>query len=603
MQLSRKVFAMAWSDRRSRLLSYAHRRIRTTAVCGSRGLRFATSAALVTLLLAAMPPRAANSGLSEDAGDDAQDLLFFGPLRPVWIRLHVTVDGRGFREAWRANVRRLFADADTDHDGRVPLAAPPLTAEQSKTESVAGLAKQAAVYLRQEVAAATADLEKLAREHGNAVTLSVFEEHFRRTAPPFALAVGVGRTSAGQALFPLLDANGDQQLTSDELNAAEARLRIRDFDDNESLTRTELVDAPNSSLAALAQAADERQSSAMPLAGPLAMLDRTPAEAIVQTLLAEYDRDHDGRLSTAGAAAEILPTADQLARLGATPGDELTAKHLEQFHSGSPDLDLKIELGKVAIASRRAGGTRGRRAADDTAPAARLKQRPDGSWEVLLDDARIYLRRNNRDPSKNADPGPGLPTFDADNNGYLDEKELAAIPNLAGAFAGIDSDGDGKIFASELNAYRDRQNRAASVRLLLEVFDKGQELFDHLDRNDDYRLSTRELHAAAEMVKQIDANHDGRLSASEIPQQVELELSRNTPGAAVTERRSIRSGDRVRTAVKRGPSWFQKMDRNDDGEVSPREFLGAAALFKQLDLDHNGVIDANEAEAAKHRAG
>jgi hypothetical protein len=75
-----------------------------------------------------------------------------------------------------------------------------------------------------------------------------------------------------------------------------------------------------------------------------------------------------------------------------------------------------------------------------------------------------------------------------------------------------------------------------------------------------------------------------------------LELSRNTPQAAVTERRSIRGSDRVRAATKRGPAWFQKMDRNDDGELSSREFLGPADVFKRLDKDKNGVLDAAEAE-------
>ncbi|HEX7449119.1 MAG TPA: hypothetical protein VF306_16315, partial [Pirellulales bacterium] len=117
----------------------------------------------------------------------------------------------------------------------------------------------------------------------------------------------------------------------------------------------------------------------------------------------------------------------------------------------------------------------------------------------------------------------------------------------------------------------------------------------HLDANHDYRLSTRELHNAAEILSQIDANHDRRLSADEIPQQLLLELSRNTAAGAQAERRAINREKRVRTATKKGPGWFQKMDRNDDGEVSPREFLGPRAAFAKLDADANGVIDADEA--------
>lgn len=532
------------------------------------------------------------------ADDDAQNLLFFGPLRPIWIRLRVTIDGKPFHECWRASVRQLFTDADKDGDGSIPAAAKDDKSPSKSAESIAVLASAAAVFLGQDLAQARAGLEQAAAKNGGSLMFAAFEDYSRKAAPPFAIAVGVGRTSAGQALFPLLDIDGDQRLTADELNTAEERLRVRDFDDNESLTRLELVDAPNTSLAAMSQVTDESRASPLPMAGPMALVDdSTSPELVRDILLAEYDRDHDGKLATSGSSPEITPTAAQFARLDVGAGGPLSGTALTKFCTGQPDLELKVELGKVSLTSRRFGTSRSRAAAEGDA-GPRLKQRPDGSWDVTLDDARVYLRRNNRDPSKNNDSGPSVQNFDADNNGYLDEKELANVPNLADAFGTIDADHDGKIFAAELQRYVDQQNRAASVRLLLEVFDQGQELFDHLDENHDYRLSTRELHNAAEIVKQIDANHDGRLSAGEIPQQLMLELSRNTPGAAVSERRSIRGGERVRTATKRGPGWFQKMDRNDDGEVSPREFIGPSDVFKRLDKDGNGVLDAKEAEGA-----
>ena len=44
-----------------------------------------------------------------------------------------------------------------------------------------------------------------------------------------------------------------------------------------------------------------------------------------------------------------------------------------------------------------------------------------------------------------------------------------------------------------------------------------------------------------------------------------------------------------------GPTWFQKMDRNHDGDVSSREFLGPRDEFHRLDADGDGLIDATEA--------
>ena len=44
-----------------------------------------------------------------------------------------------------------------------------------------------------------------------------------------------------------------------------------------------------------------------------------------------------------------------------------------------------------------------------------------------------------------------------------------------------------------------------------------------------------------------------------------------------------------------GPIWFQKMDVNGDGDLSPREFLGSREIFQKMDLNGDGLIDAAEA--------
>jgi hypothetical protein len=41
------------------------------------------------------------------------------------------------------------------------------------------------------------------------------------------------------------------------------------------------------------------------------------------------------------------------------------------------------------------------------------------------------------------------------------------------------------------------------------------------------------------------------------------------------------------------------MDRNGDGELSPEELLGTHEQFDKIDLNHDGLIDAAEAGAAK----
>ena len=46
----------------------------------------------------------------------------------------------------------------------------------------------------------------------------------------------------------------------------------------------------------------------------------------------------------------------------------------------------------------------------------------------------------------------------------------------------------------------------------------------------------------------------------------------------------------------RGPIWFRKMDRNGDGDVSLREFLGTREDFRAIDGDGDGMISLDEAE-------
>jgi hypothetical protein len=43
------------------------------------------------------------------------------------------------------------------------------------------------------------------------------------------------------------------------------------------------------------------------------------------------------------------------------------------------------------------------------------------------------------------------------------------------------------------------------------------------------------------------------------------------------------------------------MDRNRDGVISPREFIGPPELFRKLDVDGDGVISPEEAARAMKR--
>jgi hypothetical protein len=460
------------------------------------------------------------------------------------------------------------------------------------------------------MAQAKNSLRQLAGEQGGRLSQSALVEFFARVAPPLTVAANNGNLSRARsglapapALFPLLDANGDQQLTADELAAAELRLANRDFNEDEVLSPRELMVAPDASLAAAAPA-EASAPSILPGAAPLYLLNADVDRKLACELIASrYDRDGDGRASFGAAGAgEIQLTDAQRTRAklggeGVLDQATMTALFLQQ-----PDLELSVSIGSVSVQERLATLRKRRTLRAEAEPAdalPRVKFHRGEKFELFFGDAVIDLYRNNRDPAQNNADGPSVQNFDADNNGYLDANELAGNPELAAAFETIDADSDGKIFGAEFNAYSDRQARAAASRLLLEVADGGQQLLHVLDSDPDSVLSVRELRGAAAALEKSDVNRDGRLAGNEIPQRLALELSRNTTaGAQAANQRMPKDESERGEAAPAGPAWFQKLDRNRDGDVSRREFVGPAEIFDRLDADHDGLIDSGEAERA-----
>jgi hypothetical protein len=95
-----------------------------------------------------------------------------------------------------------------------------------------------------------------------------------------------------------------------------------------------------------------------------------------------------------------------------------------------------------------------------------------------------------------------------------------------------------------------------------------------------------------------DADGDGRVSADEIPYHFQVTLSRGALSGLIGD--AADPGPRPMTTPRpsppdAGPDWFRLMDRNQDGDVSRREFLGPREQFDRLDRDRDGLIDAREA--------
>lgn len=122
----------------------------------------------------------------------------------------------------------------------------------------------------------------------------------------------------------------------------------------------------------------------------------------------------------------------------------------------------------------------------------------------------------------------------------------------------------------------------------------GYPLLPEIDFNEDGRLTLRELRQASQRLAEFDRNGDGAISAGEILPTLRVAIGR---GATVHRQlaavRSIHA-PAVAQSVK-APDWFARMDRNKDGDVSRREFLGGQGQFDQLDADGDELISIDEA--------
>lgn len=413
------------------------------------------------------------------------------------------------------------------------------------------------------------------------LALSIDEQPFAGPdAPSDAFAVQgqaflAGRTDGSQ-LRQLLDTDGNGSFSDAEIDAAPARLRSRDADDNDVVTLTEIAGF------GLERLADAR---AMGTEETIVALDAsTDWDRLRESLAARFDDD------------EQLPvTAFRLVRrwaetLDADRDGDLSADELEQLSSIDAPLALDVALGTrtrlretVVVAH----------VAEELKRIARVDRGADGKVLIDLLSARIEIIAPNPKPKPRSFAGQAtayVANFDKDKNGYLEAKEVTD-PALAAQFAMWDADQNGHVYAEEIRAALEKADLPNWQKVSVAALLQGADLFAALDDDGDQKLGRREIDGAVARLQ--DAAFDEQ-------QTLRLAIARGNETYRYLSKGTTPLSSRLRTgasASEEGPGWFAHMDTNRDGDVSQREFLGTPEQFSKLDANGDAFIDRLEAQS------
>jgi len=139
---------------------------------------------------------------------------------------------------------------------------------------------------------------------------------------------------------------------------------------------------------------------------------------------------------------------------------------------------------------------------------------------------------------------------------------------------------------------------AASDQISVGAVDDGYPMLPVVDPNDDGRFTIRELRELKQRLTSFDADKDGTLTLAEA--QSTLRVSFGLGPLVHAELSGIRdiTGSRA-VPSKPGPDWFARMDRNKDGDLTRKEFVGTDEQFAKLDGDTDKLISVQEAEEVK----
>ncbi len=512
---------------------------------------------------------------------ESYDVVFFGPRGAVFLRILVESGDKGVTAIRRAYCGAVFRSLDKDSSRQLE----PTEAAEVPLEAGGGAQRIGNDWTRIDSAP----------QDGTLSEDELFTYLDERIGPRFRIEGKPPRLQQSVNLHPRMDTNGDGYVSRAEIEAGLSTLHSFDFDDDQSLSVAELQPFPT----AILQAQRQQEASAPNVLPVMELQTQEHRAQVAERLLSMYgdapageagrpvslpldklaigaraetevDADGDGRLAQAELAALL-----QQPRPAVVASVQLPRNRVTLPEKPGPDPQLEVAPPKDP---RRVALVLG---------GMELELRAKYNAYEAQDMASFYLQNFNM--------------ADGDKNKYLSEQEFATLNVPNAVFASVDANGDGMVVRDELRAHMDLYSRLSQAALVLTVSDDATTLFELLDPDKDNRLTPREFVEGFAQTRRFDRNQDGRLAAGEMVSQYGFEFAfatpeffRNVSNPAMAAQARM---PRIRPQTS-GPTWFRKMDRNQDGDLMWREFLGSRQDFDRIDADRNGMIDLNEAIGA-----
>jgi Ca2+-binding EF-hand superfamily protein len=535
-------------------------------------------ACLLLLLIARIGVIHAADTLPDKSRLIEERVVFLAPSSPVFITLQIDCGQQSI-----AAVRSQFADTqfkriDANGDGQIDA----VEVEAARTKlSNDRFLQPILAELKAEKPIPQADFAKRVE-----VGLG---RRFQVVAKPKRLDQSVD-------LLPMLDADDDGRLTMDELRHGQSKLRPTDFDDDEALSVAELQPFPRSILDAKRQQA-AIESPEIPVISVSTPEDRAEA---VKRLLSRYG---DAKAKSIPVKALIGGASHPAKEFDLDGNGELSEAEFQSWIDAAPEdlsLTVQMRLGRTVAAKP---------------PKSKLVQGAQNSVvsrpAFLLGGMTVdFETKNNRTDQRDTVSFFKLDFLqaDADKNRYLDEMEFAQFSGARAnglQFALVDADDNKQVTVDEIVRFVALDAQIAQAKIVVSVADEAKSLFQLIDRDMDRRISPREFTRIDDTVGPFDRSGRG-IAPGDLVSRYRLRFSFGTPDRMqrqLSEDMMTNNMPLTQRGETSGPTWFRRMDRNLDGDLAWREFLGPREAFDRLDSNRDGLISLDEAVSSSNSAG